>query len=63
MCKASFALQTLALNRSFANQYFPPHTPIAQKAEPGIREGGRFIVLKAKMSDPGQGIALYKGHY
>jgi hypothetical protein len=50
------------LESNLAGQHFPPHTPVAQKAEPGICEGGGLVVLKEEMSDPGKGVALYKGH-
>lgn len=50
-----------SLELNLTGQHVPPHPPVAEKAEPGIREGGRLVMLKEKMSGPGKGIALYKG--
>lgn len=52
----------IILKSNPAGQHFPPHTPVAEKAEPGIHEGGGLVVLKEEMPGPGKGVALYKGH-
>jgi hypothetical protein len=71
-CYAAFAKDRIRHNREAqprillksnpAGQHFPPHTSVAEKAEPGIHESGGLVVLKEEMPGPGKGVALHKGH-
>src|ERR1700678_1148329 len=47
-----------ALDPNSALQNIPPKPPIAHQAEPGIFEGGRLVVLKEEVADPGECVTL-----
>jgi len=47
------------LKRDLADQHFPPRPKVAKKTEPGIGEGGRLVMFKDEMPDPGESIALH----
>ena len=53
---------TLFLKPNLARHDFPPHTAVAEQAEPGIVEGGGLVMLKEEMSGPGACVALHQGH-
>src|SRR5262245_31863285 len=38
----------------------PPHAPVAEKAEPGIREGRGPVLLEEEMPGPGERVALHQ---
>src|SRR6266480_5047118 len=54
----SSLLTTRCSKPNFARQDFPPKTPVAHEAEPGILERRRFVVLKEEVADPGECVAL-----
>src|SRR6266480_5211690 len=54
----SSLLTTRRSKPNFAGQDFPPETPVAHEAEPGIPERRWFVVLKEEVAGPGECVAL-----
>src|SRR5882672_751920 len=53
-------LRPHSLEPNPVGQDLPPHTPVAEKAEPGIAEGSGSVVLEEKMPRPGERVALHQ---
>src|SRR6266480_3932840 len=58
----SSLLTTRRSKPNFAGQDFPPKTPVAHEAEPGIPERRWFVVLKEEVAGPGECVALDQSH-